>query len=294
MPRLTLKLPRKLHRVEIIRGKDIRDEDYFAYLPLDKMPAEEQLQEIFEAEIAELRNESLEQELFTEQDIPIINKFYQEVQFTEQLKPVQISLDKLPEDVMPLAEVKIQIQEAYERGFKDGQEVTSDYFAEEMSKHAEWVRKFDVLSIKLRQQYAKELMKMEEAIISLGLMSAEHIIKQELSYNSQLTINLVKNAIAEAENDTIFKILVNSENYSILESVKSSLLQSPADSLKIELQADDSVDAGGCILDTAGGIIDARIKTQLNTIKEKLSELPTTPLQELELSDSFFDGEEFL
>lgn len=294
MPRLKLRLPKKLTRVEIIRGKDLKQEDYFAYLPLDKMPAEEYHQEIFEAEVAELRNVETELEIFQTENIPINQQFYQEIKFSEQLTPVQIALDKLPEDVLPLDEVRRQVQEAYDKGFTDGQDVTRDFFRDEMMRHQEWVRRFDVITEKLRHQYSKELVKLEEMIVSLGLMSAEHILQNEVSYNSQIVVQQVRKAIAEVDNETIFGIRVHPDSYDVLNQVKSRLLSSPAESLKIQIQADESIDEGGCLLETSSGIIDAKLRTQLATLKRRFDSVPPSSILDSSPEEFGFDPDEFL
>lgn len=291
MPRLKLKLPQKLSRVEIIRGKDLKPTDYFSFLPLDKIPLDEELNMIFEQEVAELRNQETEREFFIDEDIPIIHQYYHDITFTEQLKPVQISLDKLPIDSVPLEEVQIQVQQSYEKGFKDGQEVTRDLFSDEFKRHQEWVKKFDILSNKLRASYTDELNKLEEMIISLGIMTAKHILQTEISANSDIVINQVKKAIYEAENDTIFKIMLHPENIEILEKVKSSLVN--ADNRRFELIADRSVDVGACVLDTSAGTIDGRLDTQLNVIKTKLESIPKSSAMDISPESLGLDINEF-
>ena len=294
MPRLTLKLPQKLSRVEIIRGKDLKPTDYFAFIPLDKIPLEEELSAIFEAEVAELRNKETEREIFIEQDLPIIHQYYHEISYSEQLKPIPISLEKLPIDSLPLEEVQKQVQQAYEKGFIDGQEVTRDMFSDELLRHQQWVRHFDTLSNKLRASYTNELKKLEEMIISLGIMAAEHILQSEVTNNSEIVINQVKKSIYEAESDTIFKISIHPDNIDILNQVKSSLINSSANNAQIELVADSSIDKGGCVLDTSAGIIDARLSTQLNVIKTKLSDLPQNSIMDNNPEEFGYDDKEYL
>ncbi len=291
MPRLTLKMPQKLSRVEIIRGKDLKPTDYFSFIPLDKIPIEQDINVIFDAEVADLRNQDNELEMFINEDIPIIHQYLHDITFSEQLKPVSLLLDKLPIESLPLEEVQIQVQQAYEKGFKDGQEVTRDLFSDEFLRHQGWVKRFDELSNKLRASYTNELKKVEDLIITLGMMAAKHILEAEVTHNSDIVIGQVRKAIYEAENDTIFKIMINPENIEILENVKSSLLNSG--SSRIEIVADSLVEAGGCVLDTSAGIIDAKITTQLSVIKAKLESIPKSALIDTNPEDYGFDTNEF-
>ncbi len=291
MPRLTIKLPRKLNRVEIIRGKDIKAADYFSFLPIDKMPAEDFVEELFDIEIAELRNSETEKEIFIAENIPIKHKFEHQLLFNEQLHPIKIDISKLPIDTVPLEEVKRQVQDSYEKGFKDGQEVTREFFADELIRHQEWVRKFDTLANKLRAGYSQELKKLEEMIIGLGLMASEHILKREISQHSDIILEQVQKAIAQTDNETIFRIFLNPKDIQILEEVRSTLLANKELKHKIELASDDSVEVGACIVDTSSGLIDGRLKTQLEVIQRKLDSLPQTAPIESVGQDFAFDTE---
>lgn len=289
MPRLTLKLPKRLNRVEIIRGKDIKTADYFSFLPIDKMPAEEIIEEVFDSEVAELRNQETEKEIFITENIPIFHHFNHKVSFNEQTVPIQIDISKLPIETVPLEEVKQQVQDSYEKGFKDGQEVTREFFSDELLRHQEWVKKFDILANKLRAGYSLELKKLEEMIIGLGLMAAEHILKREVSTNSDIVLEQVQRAIAQTDNETIFRIFLNPSDVAILEEVRSSLLANKELKHKIELAADESVEQGACIVDTSSGLIDGRLKTQLEVIRRKLESLPQTAPIESVGEDFAFD-----
>lgn len=273
MPSVKLTFPKKLARVEIIQSKDLMNEDYFAYLPIVDTSAYRFSPEIFDAEIAELRNIDSEKEIFKMLDIPIQQTFYREVSFTDQRRPIKISLNKLPQSTILLSEAKAKIQEAYNKGLKDGQEITEDYFKDEMNRHRIWVKNFDSIAMDLRAKYTAELRSMEESIVSLAMITAEHILMNELKSNPRLITEQAEKVLREIDNETIFKIRVNPKNLQILEEVSSSLLAG-YDAGKVKIEADDNVDLLGCILETSSGKIEATLITQLNKIKEKLESLP--------------------
>lgn len=279
MAKISIKIPRKLSRIEVVHDKKIETEDYFEYIPLKDVPEDHSFREIFVDEIADLRNEETEKEIFLKENIPIIQSFSHEVTFVEQLKPIEIDIEKLPDDVILTVEAKKKIQEAYEKGFSDGQEVASNFFKEDMKKHQTWVRQFDTVSRSLRTEYSKEMKNLEEMIISLGMLAAKHILQHEVSGNSNIIIEQVKKAIAELDDEIIFKIFVNPDDYEILNEVKSELLSSPEAAEKIEILRDEKVEPGGCLLVTSSGIIDARMRTQLAMIKNKLDSVPITSIQ---------------
>lgn len=297
MRSVKLTFPQKLDRVEIISAKDFSAEDYFQYLPLTVEPEDKFEPLIFDEEIATLRNIEKEKELFDTLDIPIQQTFYREAHFTDQNRKSRISLAKLPKDTILLSEAQAKIQEAYDSGFKEGQEITEDYYADEINKQESILRNFDVIVNKLRKQYTEELRRLEESVVSLSIIAAEHIINNQINCDNTLVLNQVKKVLQEIDNETIFKISVNPKNVAVLEQVKSTLLNG-YNTKNLVIEGDENIDVIGCIFETSTGKIDARLKTQLSKLETKLNAIPlemeqaeSSELPEISLIDVTEDEE---
>lgn len=297
MRSVKLTFPQKLDRVEIISAKDFSAEDYFQYLPLTVEPEDKFEPLIFDEEIATLRNIEKEKELFDTLDIPIQQTFYREAHFTDQNRKSRISLAKLPKDTILLSEAQAKIQEAYDSGFKEGQEITEDYYADEINKQESILRNFDVIVNKLRKQYTEELRRLEESVVSLSIIAAEHIINNQINCDNTLVLNQVKKVLQEIDNETIFKISVNPKNVAVLEQVKSTLLNG-YNTKNLVIEGDENIDVIGCVFETSTGKIDARLKTQLSKLETKLNAIPlemeqaeSSELPEISLIDVTEDEE---
>jgi flagellar assembly protein FliH len=196
--------------------------------------------------------------------------FTEEYQISDSQEPISISLKNVKSETILLEQIKEEIQEAYNQGFADGQETTSATLQIQIIQHQQWLRNIDSVIKELRSEYSNSISELENSLIRLSIMVAEKIIEREVTSNSEIVIEEVRKAIRSLDNDIIFKIRVHPESLEILKMVKSNLI---TDSSRIEnviITADESVDLGGCILETSAGTVDARIKAQLERIEVSL------------------------
>lgn len=181
------------------------------------------------------------------------------------------------ENKIDIEDVRKQIQVAYDQGFTDGQDTTTASFQAQIQQHQKWLRNLDSVISELRSEYTREIVNLEESIVTLAIMVAEKIIEQEISVNSEIVIRQVKKGLESLDNETIFKIRLHPENIDVLERVKSRLFTDGEMMSKVQLVPDSSVDYGGCILETSAGIIDARIRTQLEKISRQIEDIAKLP-----------------
>ncbi|MGA2296428.1 MAG: FliH/SctL family protein, partial [FCB group bacterium] len=179
MSQVYIKFPKPLQRVEIIPQKDLKDKDISSYIP----------GELSRQGIGSLFNDNSDYDYSQEKQI--IDVFTQEILITHTNEPLEISLDKLSEQQIPVSNAKFQIDEAYEKGFSDGVESVKA----EMEANLEQAKHFENLVNEFKHQYIQELNKLEESLVSLSIMVAEHIINRELANNSNMIIEQTRKAI---------------------------------------------------------------------------------------------------
>lgn len=279
MPKVVFKIPKKLHRVEIIRAKDAVVDATPAFLPIKVFPSEVKPQAKFEEELVEVLNEDFEKR--TEESAkPQKQLFVRSSFFIDQETPVTVSMDKVPDDTMTLDEVRKEVQAAYQKGFVEGQEITSATLQKDISKQQAWIRNIDKVVADIQKHYAREIKDIENTVVKLSLMVAKHILNNEIAHNSDVIIDQLKKCIREVENDTIFKIYVHPDNIQVLEAAKSTLVNGTDKLDNTKLIPDTSLDKGSCIFESSAGSIDARITTQLEKINDRLSEISTAEIIE--------------
>lgn len=244
MASITVKSPKLIKQASIIWAKDLIEQELN-----NKRYANGQIK----------KRKKLERPIFTE-----------EYQISDTKEPLLISLQNVQSGMSELQQIKEEIQEAYDQGFADGQETTSATLQIQIIQHQQWLRNIDSVIKELRSQYSNSISELENSLITLSIMVAEKIIEREVTANSEIVVVEVRKAIKSLDNDIIFKIRVHPECLEILKMVKSNLI---TDSSRIEnviITADESVDLGGCVLETSAGNVDARIKAQLERIMSSL------------------------
>ncbi len=301
MSRVKLTINSPLRKVRIIKGTDIESLPSEGPLPFfreksDSIRGRKQdkaFKDLFADEDIELQNKSetsadidISQyindldmhSIITEEpaqrDEPVLVEnpvFSQAFSFSNIEKPILIDTSNIREESISISEAKQRIQEAYDKGFVDGKEVTGSTFLEDINKYQQWIRNFDNINNDLRIQYSRELGLLEEAVSKLAIIVAEHILNYEVSINADIVIQQLSKAISELDNEILMKIHLHPENVEALEKVKSSLVDDPSRIQNLTIVQDEKVGRGGCILETNAGIIDARISTQLHKISDALS-----------------------
>jgi len=275
-----LKLPNKIKHAEIIPSESFNTEKL---IPFSEF-SDSELNTVFDS----YRDEEKPEPFDLAELLSVIPKtqrtiFYEERAAPIQSKPVQISLDKLNKNLVPLTEVQVEIQHAYDKGFDDARQMTRKTFEIELEKREHWIKNIDKLLINLRAKFVNELKKLDQNLVPLAIMVAEHILQREVTAHSDIVIEQAKKAIQAIHNDMVFKIHLHPYTLEILKNVKSSLV---ADNSKLEntlIVSNDEVDPGSCIIETSSGIIDASFKAQLEKIKKSLLKIPPDE------SNYFFD-----
>ena len=102
---------------------------------------------------------------------------------------------------------------------------------------------------------------------ALALAVARKIIGQEISVDRQIVLNVVKGALDKVVDHQKVKIRINPQD---LETVQTALFEflPHVESLEnVHFEADAGLTAGGCVVETNFGNIDARMENQLDQIE---------------------------
>lgn len=162
------------------------------------------------------------------------------------------------------AQAQKEFEEAKQKGYEAGQQAAQKT-AGEQSAQALATLNEAILAKK------KIIKSSEPDILKLSLKIAEQVIKSEVSLNKDVVMNIVAEAVSKITDREQVVIRVNPSNIEQIKAQKSRLL-SLIDGVKnLTIQEDATVDAGGCIIETSLGFVDARIGTKLTAIEEALA-----------------------
>jgi flagellar assembly protein FliH len=126
---------------------------------------------------------------------------------------------------------------------------------------------------------------LEESLLKLGVFITEKIISREIRQDSNIIKKMVSNALTRVSHSGKIIIRVHPQDLETVKSMSFGELLPQGTAGEISLEGDHKVDQGGCIIETPGGIIDSRIKTQLDELFQEIFGEDTKLLQQNSQND---------
>lgn len=172
------------------------------------------------------------------------------------------------EEVEPF---KRQLEESYARGFAEGQQkIRRDLekdFTDKMLKKYEEV--YNIL-VKYDEKIEEFESSFEKLVVDTAVEIARKIVKREIENVNVIDENL-RNALNKIVGANEVKIKLNPGDLLQLNESSKNIISSNSFS-RIKFEGDDSIEKGGCFVETEIGSVDARISTQINELKKVLDE----------------------
>lgn len=109
----------------------------------------------------------------------------------------------------------------------------------------------------------------ELALTPLVLRVAERVVTEELKLRPEAAAAIVADALGEVSHATHARVRVNPLHRPAVEAERDRLLAMAHSLRNLEITDDPSI-LGGCVIDTDGGVIDARIERKLDALGQAL------------------------
>lgn len=156
------------------------------------------------------------------------------------------------------AETQGQAQ-GYQQGVEQGNNAVAALLAqaEQIVAHA-------------KQEREEIIEKSEREILDLAISIATKVVHTEITLNSDIVVAVVKEAIQKAKDQEQVIVRINPADFEKVAGEKQTLQAILRREMGMEIRGDIGVEIGGCVIETGYGAIDARIDTQLETIKNAL------------------------
>lgn len=154
-------------------------------------------------------------------------------------------------------------KEAMEKGIEEGREEGRRLGREEYQKLFDTARDMYQQAIRERERL---LASAETELARLSIKVAERIIGQEVRSAGEVIMGVVRQALSGIKDREEVLIRVSPDDYHIVNADRTSLARLVEGMKNFELVVDGKVEAGGCIIETNLGNIDARLSTQLSAI----------------------------
>jgi flagellar assembly protein FliH len=165
------------------------------------------------------------------------------------------------------ADAEAQTRTAYEEGLRLGIADGEQKFRESVGETAQVLR--DAAS-RIEDAHRQFIEEVEPQLVRLATSIASKIIEREASISEDVIKRTVRAALEKMLGEEQVVVRVNPKDLELLRSYRAELLDEFEGLKRIELVADDTIDAGGCIAQTDSLRIDGRLDSQLEKILNAL------------------------
>ncbi|MCJ7830663.1 MAG: hypothetical protein MUP74_04665, partial [Desulfobacterales bacterium] len=164
---------------------------------------------------------------------------------------------------------------AYTRGWASGERAGLDAAQVQMepllNDFCRIVQELEAFKERIYQEVELE-------VVTLALAVARKIIAGEVATSRAIVLDVVRAALSKVVDWEDVKIRVNPEDFRLIQSLDSPIGKKFDNLTLASFEADESIQRGGCLLETRLGDVDARIDKQLQIVEEAFqTELRGTP-----------------
>ena len=119
----------------------------------------------------------------------------------------------------------------------------------------------------------------EHEIVELVIAATRTVVGEQARLDPALAVDVVEQALQRAGAQNVVTVQLHPTRLELVEARLNELRGTP---LLFELRGDDSIEVGGCIVNTSTGQIDARLDVQLDEVARELRDaLPTSMAEEV-------------
>ena len=155
----------------------------------------------------------------------------------------------------------------YRKGVADGERLASERVAAARRQEQELMAAaIDRLDMSWRQVHQT----IEQDIAGLAFGIAHKVLRDAVAERPELVVAQVQAALGHVQERGVVKICVHPMDLPLLEAARQALIDRQDGVLSIKLEADPSIQRGGCLVHTPSRLIDATLETQLLRIGEAL------------------------
>jgi flagellar assembly protein FliH len=166
-------------------------------------------------------------------------------------------------------QIENSLAEKYEQGYQDGQntirqELEEKYNSQLLERYESIAKTFESIDENL-DEYKNVF---EKLVLKSAYMISEKIIRREIQKESMIT-EVIKESLNKivGANNIMIKLNPNELEKIKMESGNSFVGKSLSN---MNFEADDRIDAGGCLVITEIGNVDGRVSSQMEEIEKQL------------------------
>jgi len=175
---------------------------------------------------------------------------------TPQTGPSQAELE---------AQVQLQLQVAFDSGFREGENATRQKLEGDVRRAIEQLA---VSAAEVASSRADALRRAEADVVQLAIEIARRVLHRELSIDPAALGALVRAALEKLATQRVCRVRVNADQEQLVRATLAQLGRGD----EIEVVCDSTQPRGGAIFETENSSLDASIDTQLREIERGLAD----------------------
>lgn len=164
-------------------------------------------------------------------------------------------------------------QQAYCRGFADGERKGHELGEQAGLESA--MQKLETLLAgshkllgELGELHRRTCSDVEADLVQLALSVARKIVGHEVSLGPEAVTRIMRQALDRVEHAGRITIKLNPADLELLADIKPQLLSGLPEAGRAAFAIDEGIARGGCLIETDGGEVDARIERQFQVVEE--------------------------
>ena len=168
-------------------------------------------------------------------------------------------------------------ESAFQKGFLEGKRVGFESGSKRADAIIETLQQTLEQLHRMRSDIHQEI---EKEVTHLALSIAKKIVCHEINTSRETVACVAREALARVDNPGNIKIKLNPEDLRFIQETRSQFNRLLDNFDDVQLEAEDSIQSGGCLIETDRGDIDARIEKQFEAIEEAFQAQIEQPQQE--------------
>ncbi len=156
-------------------------------------------------------------------------------------------------------------ENAFHKGFLEGKRVGYESGSKKAQAAIDGLKRALEQLHSIRADIHQEL---EKEVTHLALSIAKKIVCHEIKTTKDTVVCVAREALARVDNPAKIKIKFNPDDLRFIKDTQSQFTRILQNFDQVHFEAEDSIQSGGCLIETDRGDIDARIEKQFEAIEE--------------------------
>jgi hypothetical protein len=135
---------------------------------------------------------------------------------------------------------------------------------------AEERQRVDQFLASLGEQLDRLERSFEEHVVKCALAIAERILKREIARDQEFVLTQVREALKRVVGVSRIQLRIHPSDEALVHHGRAGLIEASDSLREITIEVDETIEPGGCIIESESGSVDAQLSTQLKQIEEAL------------------------